>query len=140
MASRLIRINNTVVGIKNFPRYRSVSFRFVHCFTCEISYEISCLRHIHIFIWVREHTRSRTKYRLGFWFRTRYRLGFYEISYETSLGILRDFVRDIAWDFTRFRTRYHLGFCEISYEILFKILRDLVRTFACWIQWTIFRN
>ena len=61
-------------GKKNFPRYRFVSFRFVHCFICEISYEISCLMHNHIFIWARELTTSRTKYRLGFC----------EISYELS--------------------------------------------------------
>ena len=111
----------TVVGEKNFPRYRFVSSRFMHCFICEISYVISCLMRNHIFI---SRESSRDLVRNIVWdfsrFRTRYRLGF-----------LRDFVRDIVWDFTRFRTRYRLGFYEISYEISFGILRDIVRTFSC---------
>ena len=52
--------------------------------------------HNHIFVWAQEFMRSRTKYCLGF----------YEISYKILFGILRDFVRDIVWDF-----------CEISYEL-----------------------
>ena len=71
------------MGIKNFPSI--VSSRFVSCiFICEISYDISCLVHNHIFIWARELTRSRMKYHLEFLLRTRNRLGFGEISYEFS--------------------------------------------------------
>ena len=34
-------------------------------------------------------------------------LGFCEISYDISFGILRDFIRDIIWDFARSRTKYN---------------------------------
>ena len=96
-------------GKKNLSEisFRLISFRFVHCFIREVSYEISCLMHNHIFMWARELRGSRTKYRLGSC----------EISYEISFGILQDFVRDIVSYFARFHTRYCLGFCEVSYEI-----------------------
>ena len=60
--------------------------RFVSCIViCEISYEISCLMHNHIFIW-RENSRDLVRNIVWDFarFRMRYRLEFCEISYELS--------------------------------------------------------
>ena len=64
--------------------------------------------HNHTFMWARELTRSRTKYRLGSC-KISYEISFgiCKISYEISFGILRDFIRDIVWDFVRSRTKHN---------------------------------
>ena len=75
-------VKGTVVGKNSFRAI--VSSRFVSC--------------IILFV------RSRTRFRASCIIIYSYGARAHEFSYEISFGILRDFVRDIVWGFTRFRT------------------------------------
>ena len=81
------------IGNKTFQDI--VSYHFVSCLVlfCDILYEISCLMYNHVFMWVRELTRSHMRYLLGFC-EILYEicLEFFEISYKISFGVLQDLV------------------------------------------------
>ena len=71
--------------------------------------------HTYIHTYIHVHTHS-TRFRASCIIRYACSARTHEISYDISLGILRDFLRDIVWNFARFCTIYRLRFCEISYE------------------------